>query len=186
MKFNLIAILMIALLGSCERKPAELSNTQDTISTIDPEAHYLLGSWRGKSQSYAGREYTWELRLLGTSQFSLAISGGKIESAEHISGKWRSRSGGLTLFPENNGTEMFSFPARESESNDGEIGYHARISELEPDTTEFWFECCDFAGQGHRVKARKEQAGTGQPATRPESKSEGSIKPQPESKGRSR
>jgi hypothetical protein len=31
-----------------------------------------------------------------------------------------------------------------------------------------------------------EQAGTGQPATRPESKSEGSDKPQPESEGRSR
>lgn len=31
-----------------------------------------------------------------------------------------------------------------------------------------------------------EQAGTGQPATRPESKSEGSYKPQPEAKGRSR
>jgi hypothetical protein len=35
-------------------------------------------------------------------------------------------------------------------------------------------------------KANGEQAGTGQPATRPESKSEGSDKPQPESKGRSR
>ena len=31
-----------------------------------------------------------------------------------------------------------------------------------------------------------EQAGTGQPATRPESKSEGGDKPQPESEGRSR
>jgi len=31
-----------------------------------------------------------------------------------------------------------------------------------------------------------EQAGTGQPATRPESKSEGSAKPQPEAEGRSR
>ena len=31
-----------------------------------------------------------------------------------------------------------------------------------------------------------EQAGTGQPATRPESKSEGSDKPQPEAEGRSR
>ena len=33
---------------------------------------------------------------------------------------------------------------------------------------------------------RSEQAGTGQPATRPESKSEGSDKPQPEAEGRSR
>ncbi len=33
---------------------------------------------------------------------------------------------------------------------------------------------------------RSEQDGTGQPATRPESKSEGSDKPQPESEGRSR
>ncbi len=35
-------------------------------------------------------------------------------------------------------------------------------------------------------KAKAEQAGAGQPATRPESKSEGSDKPQPEVKGRSR
>ena len=34
--------------------------------------------------------------------------------------------------------------------------------------------------------AKREQAGTGQPATRPESKSEGGDKPQPESEGRSR
>jgi hypothetical protein len=33
---------------------------------------------------------------------------------------------------------------------------------------------------------RREQAGTGQPATRPESKLEGNDKPQPESEGRSR
>ncbi len=35
-------------------------------------------------------------------------------------------------------------------------------------------------------KQEAEQAGTGQPATRPESKSEGGDKPQPESEGRSR
>lgn len=35
-------------------------------------------------------------------------------------------------------------------------------------------------------KTKAEQAGTGQPATRPESKSEGSDKPQPEAEGRSR
>ena len=35
-------------------------------------------------------------------------------------------------------------------------------------------------------KEEAEQAGTGQPATRPESKSEGSDKPQPEAEGRSR
>ena len=35
-------------------------------------------------------------------------------------------------------------------------------------------------------KIEAEQAGTGQPATRPESKSEGSDKPQPEAEGRSR
>jgi hypothetical protein len=37
-----------------------------------------------------------------------------------------------------------------------------------------------------RFKKEAEQAGTGQPATRPESKSEGSDKPQPEAEGRSR
>jgi hypothetical protein len=35
-------------------------------------------------------------------------------------------------------------------------------------------------------KTKAEQGGTGQPATRPESKSEGGDKPQPESEGRSR
>jgi len=43
-------------------------------------------------------------------------------------------------------------------------------------------------GADELAKAKKiaEQDGTGQPATRPESKSEGSDKPQPEEKGRSR
>ena len=36
------------------------------------------------------------------------------------------------------------------------------------------------------VEKKAEQAGTGQPATRPEPKSEGSAKPQPEAEGRSR
>jgi hypothetical protein len=38
----------------------------------------------------------------------------------------------------------------------------------------------------NRYKIRSEQGGTGQPATRSESKSEGSDKPQPEAEGRSR
>ena len=39
---------------------------------------------------------------------------------------------------------------------------------------------------GDWIPTKAEQAGAGQPATRPESKSEGSDKPQPESEGRSR
>jgi predicted translin family RNA/ssDNA-binding protein len=38
----------------------------------------------------------------------------------------------------------------------------------------------------HSLKQKSEQAGTGQPATRPESKSEGGDKPQPEAEGRPR
>jgi hypothetical protein len=38
---------------------------------------------------------------------------------------------------------------------------------------------------GQRIETKAEQAGARQPATRPESKSEGSEKPQPESEGRS-
>jgi hypothetical protein len=50
----------------------------------------------------------------------------------------------------------------------------------------------DFASATEKAWAsanaieQAEQAGTGQPATRPESKSEGSDKPQPEAEGRSR
>jgi len=46
----------------------------------------------------------------------------------------------------------------------------------------------DFRLPSRMVPAdlQSEQAGTGQPATRPESKSEGSGKPQPEAEGRSR
>ena len=40
--------------------------------------------------------------------------------------------------------------------------------------------------EGVKINNTVEQAGTGQPATRPELKSEGSDKPQPESEGRSR
>ncbi len=40
--------------------------------------------------------------------------------------------------------------------------------------------------QIQREESQAEQAGAGQPATRPESNSEGSDKPQPESEGRSR
>lgn len=42
------------------------------------------------------------------------------------------------------------------------------------------------ACSGDRTEKEAEQAGTGQPATRPELKSEGSDKPQPEAEGRSR
>jgi hypothetical protein len=57
----------------------------------------------------------------------------------------------------------------------------------------FWFDCEDAKEQDRILKALEpltnpsgEQAGTGQPATRSQSKSEGSDKPQPESEGRSR
>ncbi len=43
-----------------------------------------------------------------------------------------------------------------------------------------------IAAVNARTKQEAEQAGTGQPATRPELESEGSYKPQPESEGRSR
>jgi hypothetical protein len=46
------------------------------------------------------------------------------------------------------------------------------------------FDELEVAGQ--KIETKAEQAGTGQPATRPESKSEGSEKPQPEAEGRSR
>lgn len=46
------------------------------------------------------------------------------------------------------------------------------------------FDELEVAGQ--RIETKAEQAGTGQPATRPESKSEGSDKPQPEAEGGSR
>jgi hypothetical protein len=49
------------------------------------------------------------------------------------------------------------------------------IAKTENEMTELYFG-----------KAKAEQAGTGQPATRPESKSEGSAKPQPEAEERSR
>jgi hypothetical protein len=39
---------------------------------------------------------------------------------------------------------------------------------------------------GQRIETKAEQAGAGQPATRPESKPEGGEKPQPEAEGRSR
>jgi hypothetical protein len=41
-------------------------------------------------------------------------------------------------------------------------------------------------GRDNSNQKNAEQAGSGQPATRPESKSEGSDKPQPEAEGRSR
>jgi hypothetical protein len=47
-----------------------------------------------------------------------------------------------------------------------------------------WWHFFDF--KQHSLENSVEQAGTGQSATRPESKSEGSDKPQPESEGRSR
>jgi hypothetical protein len=43
-----------------------------------------------------------------------------------------------------------------------------------------------FSGRKVHTQLEAEQTGTGQPATRPESKSEGSDNPQPESEGRSR
>jgi hypothetical protein len=43
----------------------------------------------------------------------------------------------------------------------------------------------DFDSDFDPEKTHSQQAGTGQPATRPESKSEGGFKPQPEAEGRS-
>ena len=45
---------------------------------------------------------------------------------------------------------------------------------------------CYFLIERVEKKKKSEQGGTGQPATRPESKSEGGTKPQPEAEGRSR
>ena len=51
----------------------------------------------------------------------------------------------------------------------------------------FWAQVVDYEeGIEEEWDVEAEQAGTGQPATRPESKSEGSDKPQPTSEGRSR
>jgi hypothetical protein len=50
----------------------------------------------------------------------------------------------------------------------------------------FAYEGLQYSGDATATKNQAEQAGTGQPATRPESKSGGSDKPQPESEGRSR
>ena len=55
------------------------------------------------------------------------------------------------------------------------------VWQLMKDTKEF-----DFDAWHTRWRAESEQAGTDQPATRPESKSEGNQKPQPESERRSR
>ena len=52
--------------------------------------------------------------------------------------------------------------------------------------TESRIEMPVFRTQPDKSKQEAEQVGTGQPATRPESKSEGSDKPQPEAEGRSR
>jgi hypothetical protein len=51
---------------------------------------------------------------------------------------------------------------------------------------DFWFVYSAEAKTQLEQRRKAQQAGTGQPATRPESKSEGSDKPQPESEGRSR
>jgi hypothetical protein len=55
------------------------------------------------------------------------------------------------------------------------------VWQLMKDSKEF-----DFDAWHTRWKSESEQDGTGQPATRPESKSEGSDKPQPEAEERSR
>lgn len=147
---------MVALLGSCEREEVDRGDVQAADRATEPEVEYLAGDWQGESEGYEGRDYEWEMHLSGSRRFSVTISGGKLASAERISGTWTGRPGGLTLFPENHGTEIFPFPARESESNGGQIGYHARITDLEdPGVKEFRFECCDFVGMDHRLIARR-------------------------------
>jgi hypothetical protein len=55
-----------------------------------------------------------------------------------------------------------------------------------PDNKEFPNNYQTFCRDQRQPQANAEQDGTGQPATRPESKPEGSDKPQPEAEGRSR
>jgi hypothetical protein len=50
----------------------------------------------------------------------------------------------------------------------------------------FWYFYKGLEPHLQRAHAGHTQGGTGQPATRPESKSEGGDKPQPEAEGRSR
>ncbi len=80
----------------------------------------------------------------------------------------------------------------------GDKVYGAGDAESVPDNWYHFDIALGFGGLGEEAapkvisvtattpKWRGEQAGTGQPATRPESKSEGRDKPQPESEGRSR
>ena len=73
-------------------------------------------------------------------------------------------------------------------------GPHITVSLVQGGKSQFYAQCVSYVLNGTilisdppKEKAlASEQAGAGQPATRPESKSEGSQKPQPEAEGRSR
>jgi hypothetical protein len=66
---------------------------------------------------------------------------------------------------------------------DGRLLTYTKISEVADEALLVNPEGKNITVQPNKTKA---QDGTGQPATRPESKSKGSDKPQPEAEGRSR
>jgi len=72
------------------------------------------------------------------------------------------------------GTPIFLMDLKVGKGIDCRFPYEAELLKFRTDVSDFAF-----------TKDKSEQDGTGQPATRPESKSEGSDKPQPESEGRS-
>jgi hypothetical protein len=84
------------------------------------------------------------------------------------------RAGGLRL---ESGKLMMSY-------RDGRILSYTKISDVADEALLVNPEGKNITVQPNKTKA--EQGGTGQPATRPESKSEGGDKPQPEAEGRSR
>jgi hypothetical protein len=69
---------------------------------------------------------------------------------------------------------------------DERYGFWLKRRYFFPDSKDFPNNYQAFCRDLAQLQAKAEQTGTGQPATRPESKSEGSDKPQPESEGRSR
>ncbi len=80
----------------------------------------------------------------------------------------------------------------ETDQHNGQARYHCIGFTKDRVPAVYWVQFQKL-GEEMKIEAiektaepKAEQSGTGQPATRPESKSEGSDKPQPESEGRSR
>jgi len=180
--------------GACIR-PATFrgSSAVDVVSvnyyhrwTPEPDR---LSAWA----EAAGRPFLiseWYAMALPGAEKSVRGAGFRVKSASDRGLFYQNFTLGLLSHPDCVGWHWFKYSGDDEHKAIGLVDRsyrpHDGMLELMGELNRQVYPLIDFFDGANRAIRRAEQAGTGQPATRHESKSEGSDKPQPASEGRSR